>query len=440
MSASAASRARRASPRKAAAASAPGWPLAVTEASFVDGKRTHEKLPVATGMLPVGTRVEADFTDYLYIGTVLKHKDGAMVTRFDADGAEVALRPNRNSFRQVLAAPTKRKSIVGSSGGSGADGRVQKRANAGGTSADASAGASHVSATPQSSVKTTGQKRPLEVKMEKAAAVSATSSAASETVDEAAAPTYDINSVSVKLLNRILNSAGAAKGTISPDMILKLVAGRPFSSEMDAQKRIKGLGKGKIRCLLSHGIRFPGAISARPKGRPAKKRATAAPKAMSRSAGKSAAAAASVPATVQTAAPFRQAQLADPSAKRYPVQLLEPSSACNHFVYPSPAPTIDMKTGFDAAPPEQWESKAAAERAANGTENIGRWIGDIKVSLSLAEDARLSELGAAVVPPPNSSAKRWDLDGMFYGKAGLVPAVRLEEWVNEVRPRPLSCR
>ncbi len=427
---SAASGARRASPRKAAS-SASGSPPAVTEASFVDGKRTHEKLPVARAMLPVGTRVEVDFTDYLYIGTVLMHTDGAMVTRFDADGAEVALRPNHNSFRQVLAAPTKRKSIVGSSGSGGG---IKKRANVGGASG-ASGAASHAGPTPQSAVKI-GLKRPLQVKTEKATAASVPSSAPSET-----APTYDINSISVRQLKRVLNSAGAAKGTISHNIVLKLVAGRPFSSATDAEKRVAGLGKAKIRCLLSHGLRFPGTVPARPRGRPTKKRATAAPKAAARSEGASATAA-SVPAAAAAAAaaaPFRQAQLAGPNAERYPAQLLEPSSACNHFVYPNPAPTIDMKTGLDAAPPEQWESKAAAERAANGTENIGRWIGDIKVSLSLADDARLSELGAAVVSPPNSSAKLWDLDGMFYGKAGLVPPVRLEEWVNEVRPRPPTC-
>ena len=71
MNATPASRALRASPRSAPA-TGPGSP-AVTEASFSEGKRAHEQLPVPTHIFPVGTRIECDFTDSLYIGTVLRH-------------------------------------------------------------------------------------------------------------------------------------------------------------------------------------------------------------------------------------------------------------------------------------------------------------------------------------------------------------------------------
>ena len=74
MSAAVYSGARRASPGKAGSSALGSLPVVVTEASFVDGKRTHEELPVSSAMLPIGTRVEADFTDYLYIGTVINHK------------------------------------------------------------------------------------------------------------------------------------------------------------------------------------------------------------------------------------------------------------------------------------------------------------------------------------------------------------------------------
>jgi hypothetical protein len=83
-------------------------------------------------MLPVGSRIECDFTDGLYVGTVLRHKGGAMVTRFDADGEEVALRPRRHRFREVRAeaATAKRKAIVG--------GSISERANVGAASATSS--------------------------------------------------------------------------------------------------------------------------------------------------------------------------------------------------------------------------------------------------------------------------------------------------------------
>ena len=80
-----------------------------TETSFVDGMRAREWLPVATHILPVGTRIECDFTDYLYIGTVLRHaEDGwSMLVRFDADGEEVTLRPRAHKFRAVTGSTAK---------------------------------------------------------------------------------------------------------------------------------------------------------------------------------------------------------------------------------------------------------------------------------------------------------------------------------------------
>ena len=429
-----------------------GSPPMSTEDSFVDGKRPREKLPIAKALLPVGARIECDFTDHLYVGTVIRHKNGAMVTRFDSDGDEVAVKPHRHSFREVLAGSSgklqkaKRKSMVGSSTGSS-----NKRVNVG-----APVAAAPALVRPHSEVKQ-GQKRTLEAKQEgqtamaastasgfvevkqeqRGAAVSAASAtsgfidvkqenkaAASSAVGfaDATALSYDINSISEEQLQQALHPTAGAKFTIGTKIVAAVMKARPFTSITDARRRVQGLGQGKINYMLSRGIQFPGAASVGSKP-PVKKRAVAKP---------------ALAASATASAPAHQAQLANWLQERNRSAISssswsQSSRACSHFVYQNPGPTIDMKTGLDAAPPEQWESKAAAERAANGTENIGRWIGDIKVSLSLAEEARLSELGAAMKPLSNRVPKPWNEDGMFYGKAGLVPSVRLEQWVNEVR-------
>ena len=59
------------SPRSAPA-SGPVSPQ-ISEHSFKDGKRNREPLPYGTRLEPVGTRLEVDFTDFLYIGTVMRH-------------------------------------------------------------------------------------------------------------------------------------------------------------------------------------------------------------------------------------------------------------------------------------------------------------------------------------------------------------------------------
>ena len=305
----------------------------------------------------------------------------------------------------------KRKSVVGSPVSS------SKRANAGAASAAPAAAAAAVPATVKK-----GQKRPLDDIKEEKPAAPATATAGAATVD--------INSVAIGQLKQVL-----ANSTISRKIVEKLVAARPFDSVADARRRVDGLGTAKINVLLSHGIRFPFRATA-----PAKKRAAvAAPSKAAATITSAASASASAPAAAAAAAAAAPAPArvpVDPNAKRYPVELVEPSNACRHFVYPNPGPTIDMKTGHNAAPPQQWESNAAAERAANGTENTGRWLGDLSVSLSLAKDARLSELGAAV--KVSSRLKSWDEDGMFAGHAGLVPAVRLEQWMNAGKLIPLS--
>ena len=142
---------------------------------------------------------------------------------------------------------------------------------------------------------------------------------------------------------------------------------------------------------------------------------------------------------------------------------------------------MDLKSGRDCPPPSQWASKRAAELAAAGTGNFGRWVGDLTVSLALTEDARLSELGREVRPAAGRRERRWDQDGMYTCQAGQVrsltvagvsigmqggavrrlvcprssslivylqvPAARLEAWVNEglliptdeAQVRPYSC-
>eukprot|EP01043_Picozoa_sp_COSAG02_P038752 COSAG02_NODE_3010_length_7554_cov_14.731590_4_plen_1222_part_01 len=97
----------RSSPRSAPATGPtpppPSSPSAgvVSESSFVQGKRPHEPLSYGTRVEPIGTRLEVDFTDFLYIGTVLRHEYSGMVVQFDADGEEVALKPQRHRFRVV---------------------------------------------------------------------------------------------------------------------------------------------------------------------------------------------------------------------------------------------------------------------------------------------------------------------------------------------------
>ena len=103
----------RSSPRSAPA-SGPGSPATlVTEAHFTAGKRElAELLPLNAARPAVGARVEVDFTDYLYLGTVVRHGRGQIFdTMFDTDGETVTITTGKNRFRQVLpekAAPKKK--------------------------------------------------------------------------------------------------------------------------------------------------------------------------------------------------------------------------------------------------------------------------------------------------------------------------------------------
>ena len=89
--------------------------LTITEASFSAGKRElNEDLPLTATRPAVTQRIEVDFTDFIYLGTVVRHGSGLRFdATFDSDGETVTITPGKHRFRclqaQVAASATEKK-------------------------------------------------------------------------------------------------------------------------------------------------------------------------------------------------------------------------------------------------------------------------------------------------------------------------------------------
>ena len=108
-----------------------------------------------------------------------------------------------------------------------------------------------------------------------------------------------------------------------------------------------------------------------------------------------------------------------------------------------------MRTLEPLPPPLEWQSKQAAERAANGVERYARWAGDVELSFVLVAGSKLSKLGAGHVTKVSAARQRsckgsapvnWDEDGMFPTPGGQVSVKCAQQWVTQVSDLPCKIR